>query len=304
MAVPYREVSVLVVTCGAGQAARPPGRRAPVPRRACAADPRVRAGATVPAAALPGRCAAGPASPRAGPRAGTPAGARLLGVPARPSMPGATGPRPLPGQSLCTPQPRPVWRTGSCTTRFDAWLARNYRGVQFERYADDAVVHCVTERQAREVPEAIGKRMEQVGLRLHPAKTRIRCSARRRPAWLARAHVFHVPGFTFRARAARGQEREEVHLVPARGEQGCPAQDECGGPVLAAAPAYVAQHRRLRPRDNPVVRGWMQYYGAFYCSALLPLLRRINAYLMRPAAAADRRRRSPCRLSWCAVRRC
>lgn len=32
---------------------------------------------------------------------------------------------------------------------------------------------------------------------------------------------------------------------------------------------------------NPVVRGWMQYYGAFYRSALYPLLSRINAYLMR-----------------------
>jgi len=32
---------------------------------------------------------------------------------------------------------------------------------------------------------------------------------------------------------------------------------------------------------NPVVRGWMQYYGAFYRSALQPLLGRINAYLMR-----------------------
>ncbi len=32
---------------------------------------------------------------------------------------------------------------------------------------------------------------------------------------------------------------------------------------------------------NPIVRGWMQYYGAFYRSALSPLLQRINAYLMR-----------------------
>ena len=32
---------------------------------------------------------------------------------------------------------------------------------------------------------------------------------------------------------------------------------------------------------NPIVRGWMQYYGAFYRSALYPLLSRINAYLMR-----------------------
>ena len=32
---------------------------------------------------------------------------------------------------------------------------------------------------------------------------------------------------------------------------------------------------------NPVVRGWMQYYGAFYRSELYPLLGRINSYLMR-----------------------
>ena len=32
---------------------------------------------------------------------------------------------------------------------------------------------------------------------------------------------------------------------------------------------------------NPIVRGWIQYYGAFYRSALYPLLARINAYLMR-----------------------
>jgi RNA-directed DNA polymerase len=32
---------------------------------------------------------------------------------------------------------------------------------------------------------------------------------------------------------------------------------------------------------NPIVRGWMQYYGAFYRSALYPLLKRINGYLVR-----------------------
>ncbi|MGW9031617.1 group II intron maturase-specific domain-containing protein [Streptomyces sp. NPDC055722] len=32
---------------------------------------------------------------------------------------------------------------------------------------------------------------------------------------------------------------------------------------------------------NPIVRGWMQYFGAFYASALYPLLERVNAYLMR-----------------------
>ena len=45
--------------------------------------------------------------------------------------------------------------------------------MEFERYADDAVVHCATERQARQVRAALAERMGEVGLRLHPDKTRI-----------------------------------------------------------------------------------------------------------------------------------
>ena len=54
---------------------------------------------------------------------------------------------------------------------FDAWLEREFPAVEFERYADDAVVHCATQRQARQVLAALAERMEQVGLRLHPDKT-------------------------------------------------------------------------------------------------------------------------------------
>jgi len=56
---------------------------------------------------------------------------------------------------------------------FDLWMTREFPGVLFERFADDVVVHCVTERQARQVREAIGHRLAEVGLELHPGKTRI-----------------------------------------------------------------------------------------------------------------------------------
>jgi RNA-directed DNA polymerase len=51
---------------------------------------------------------------------------------------------------------------------FDSWLAREFPTVEFERYADDAVVHCVTQRQARQVLAALTARMADVGLLLHP----------------------------------------------------------------------------------------------------------------------------------------
>jgi RNA-directed DNA polymerase len=55
----------------------------------------------------------------------------------------------------------------------DMWLLREFPTVRFERFADDAVVHCVTERQAHQVREAIERRLGSVGLQLHPDKTRI-----------------------------------------------------------------------------------------------------------------------------------
>src|SRR3984893_14603901 len=56
---------------------------------------------------------------------------------------------------------------------FDMWMAGKFPSVPFERYVDDAVVHCRSERQARMVLAALGQRMGQVGLMLHPDKTRI-----------------------------------------------------------------------------------------------------------------------------------
>ncbi|MFD5922873.1 group II intron reverse transcriptase/maturase [Kitasatospora sp. NPDC127035] len=49
---------------------------------------------------------------------------------------------------------------------FDAWMAREFPGVAFERYVDDAVVHCVSEGQARHVLAALQRRMHEVGLEL------------------------------------------------------------------------------------------------------------------------------------------
>jgi retron-type reverse transcriptase len=56
---------------------------------------------------------------------------------------------------------------------FDTWLEREFPTVGFERYADDAVVHCATKRQALEVLSALSARMVEVGLRLHPDKTKV-----------------------------------------------------------------------------------------------------------------------------------
>ncbi len=56
---------------------------------------------------------------------------------------------------------------------FDDWLSRHYPDVHFARYADDGILHCESEEQARTVLEADRQRLAECGLELHPKKTRI-----------------------------------------------------------------------------------------------------------------------------------
>jgi hypothetical protein len=88
---------------------------------------------------------------------------------------------------------------------FDAWMAREFPGVPFERYVDDAVVHCVSKHQARTVLAAIGDRMELVGLRLHPDKTRIVYCQDGQRRGSGEHTSFTVLGYEFRQRAARNK---------------------------------------------------------------------------------------------------
>jgi retron-type reverse transcriptase len=52
-------------------------------------------------------------------------------------------------------------------------MAGEYPTVRFERFSDDVVIHCVSDRQARRVRDAVARRLAEVGLELHPDKTRI-----------------------------------------------------------------------------------------------------------------------------------
>ncbi len=164
---------------------------------------------------------------------------------------------------------------------FDLWMTREFPGVRFERYVDDAVVHCVSEAQAHRVLAALVERMRAVGLELHPDKTRIvYCKdGRRRGSYEHTAFTFL--GYSFRPRGVRTKTGKMVTgFNPAISRE-----------ALAKIGAQVRSWGLHRKHDlsaadlarwvNPVVRGWMNYYGAFYRSALYPLLARINAYLMR-----------------------
>jgi RNA-directed DNA polymerase len=84
-------------------------------------------------------------------------------------------------------------------------MARTFPGVPFERFADDAVVHCVSQKQAEQVRAAIDDRMVEVGLRLHPDKTKIVYCQDGQRRGSAEHTSFTFLGYTFRARGARNK---------------------------------------------------------------------------------------------------
>jgi RNA-directed DNA polymerase len=180
---------------------------------------------------------------------------------------------------------------------FDTWLEREFPAVSFERYADDAVVHCATERQARQVLAALAGRMEEVGLRLHPGKTRIVYCQDSRRRGSAEHTSFTFLGYTFGPRRATYPDGKAfTSFLPAVSAE-----------ALKAMGQRVRSWRiHMRTGDdpgelagwiNPVVAGWMEYYGRFYRSELYPFLRRVNTYLTRWARRKYKRLRSYKRFS-------
>jgi group II intron reverse transcriptase/maturase len=164
---------------------------------------------------------------------------------------------------------------------FDMWMVKQFPAVPFERFADDAVVHCVSERQARDVLAAIEDRMGEVGLRLHPDKTRIVYCKDGKRRGSAEHTSFTFLGYTFRARAARDKHGTVFTSF-------LPAISNDALKKLSREVRGWRLHRRttnswadLARMINPIVRGWMNYYGKFYPSALSNLLARINTYLVR-----------------------
>jgi RNA-directed DNA polymerase len=175
---------------------------------------------------------------------------------------------------------------------FDLWIAREFPDCPFERYADDVVVHCKSRHQAEHVLSLVAARINEVGLRLHPDKTRIvYCKDGRRRA--AHEHVsFTFLGYAFRARGARSRNGRIFNgFLPAISPE-----------ALKAKGVELRRMRIHRRTDlslddlarwlNPTVSGWINYYGRFYRTALDPLLKRINVYLRRWAGRKYKRLRT------------
>jgi group II intron reverse transcriptase/maturase len=173
----------------------------------------------------------------------------------------------------------------------DLWLGREFPAVPFERYADDAILHCKTKAQAHVLRDAIIERLAQVGLELNLDKTRIVYCKDSDRTGSHEHEQFDFLGYTFRPRLARSKAGKKfVSFLPA-------VSDDASKRMRRTIKRWRLHLRSgstladLAQEINSTVRGWINYYGRFYRTELIQTLKLINHYLMRWAMRKYKRLR-------------
>jgi RNA-directed DNA polymerase len=180
----------------------------------------------------------------------------------------------------------------------DMWLGREFPAVPFERYADDAILHCKTRAQAQLVLDAIVKRLAMVGLELNLDKTRIVYCKDSNRTGSHEHEQFTFLGYTFRPRRAWNRAGELFVSF-------CPAVADDAAKAIRRTIKRWRLHLwsgkaldDLAREINPTVRGWFNYYGVFYPTELIQSLKPINDYLVRWAMRKYKRLRRHHRRAW------
>lgn len=156
---------------------------------------------------------------------------------------------------------------------FDCWLRRNYPSVQFARYADDAVIHVASHEEAMLLLEALGSRLLECGLELHPEKTKIvYCKDEDRVEQHAETS-FDFLGYTFGGRMAKNRwGKRYFSFLPAISLK---ASKRIRSTIRGWGLNVRFQRLTISEVANYVnryVRGWLNYYGRFYRSAFVRVL--------------------------------
>jgi RNA-directed DNA polymerase len=158
---------------------------------------------------------------------------------------------------------------------FDIWMRRNHPAIPFERYADDVICHCRSEEQARTLRASLETRFAECGLTLHPDKTKVvYCKDDDRRGDYP-DQKFDFLGYTFRPRLSRRRNGFGVSFSPAVSGKALKS-------IRQTVRHWILHERSDKTLDdlarmfNNHIRGWINYYGRFYKSALYPVLRYID----------------------------
>lgn len=174
---------------------------------------------------------------------------------------------------------------------FDVWMKKQNPLIPFERYADDGICHCRSKAEAERLRVAIEKRFAECGLELNLQKTKIvYCKEDgRREKYLEQK--FDFLGFTFQPRRAKNRMGKLfVGFMPA-------ISNKAKKSICDAMRRWKMHRQTDKSLDelarvvNPVLRGWINYYGSFYKSALYRVFQHLNNVLVRWASRKYKRLR-------------
>jgi RNA-directed DNA polymerase len=164
---------------------------------------------------------------------------------------------------------------------FDLWMKRSHPTIPWCRYADDGLAHCETEEEAKQLLAELTTRFKECGLELHPHKTKIvYCKdGSRKKVYPNKS--FDFLGYTFRARLCKNTKRNSMFMnfTPAVSKEALKS-------MRAMTRKYDLRNRTdLSLSDiarwyNPILRGWLNYYGKYNRSALYSVWRHFNKTLI------------------------
>jgi group II intron reverse transcriptase/maturase len=164
---------------------------------------------------------------------------------------------------------------------FDTWMKEKYPNIPFERYADDAIIHCKTKAQAEFIRKMLIQRLSEWKLEINPDKTRIvYCKDGKRTGGHT-PFLFTFLGYTFMPRRAKSSQDGSIFISyqpaishNARLEINAAIRDwELGRRTQASL-------NDIRDAVNLQIAGWLNYYGKFYKSALNSLIDHIDERLV------------------------
>jgi RNA-directed DNA polymerase len=172
---------------------------------------------------------------------------------------------------------------------FDLWMTRNHRNNPFERYADDTVVHCRTEQEAEKLLAHIDERLHDCKLELHPTKTKIvYCQDKDR----RKEHSvteFDFLGYTFRKVRIKDRlgrlQMNFIASVSKKAEQALKDKVK----ALEIHKRTGSKIEMIAEMLNPILRGWMNYFGKFNRSAMKRALDCVQRRLIKWAMCKYKR---------------
>lgn len=164
---------------------------------------------------------------------------------------------------------------------FDAWMVRNHPDKPFARYADDGVVHCKSRQAAEKLYESLRRRLEECELEIHPEKSRIVYCKDDDRRGVYETITFDFLGYTFRPRRSKNRYGKYfINFTPAVSNKAKKAmKQKIRGWRIHLRPGEILEN--LAKLVNPIIRGWMNYYGRFYKSELYTVLRHVNRAVVR-----------------------